>query len=194
METFESIDRALVLWVNSFHTDWLDSVMWFVSGKVTWIPFYLLLAVLFVWKWGMKRGGLFLLGAIIAVILADAVSVNLFKNVFERYRPSHNLLLIDQLHFYEIKPGEFYRGGQFGFVSSHAANFGAICAFAFLTLKKYYTKIGWVMLTVWLLVSFSRMYLGVHYLTDLVAGGIVGFILAYVLYGIFAKFALRINK
>lgn len=188
METFESIDRAIVLWVNGCHVDWLDELMWIVSAKATWIPFYLILAFLFIKTLGVKKGGLFLLGAIVSVILADAISVNVFKNVIERYRPSHNLLLQGKLHFYEIKPGEFYQGGQFGFVSSHAANFGAICSFACLTLRNKISNIAWILFVVWVLVCFSRLYLGVHYLSDLVAGGLLGSLIAFGLYKIICKF------
>lgn len=194
METFESIDRAIVLWVNGCHMVWLDKVMWVISAKATWIPFYLFLGFLFFKNWGLKKGGVFLLGAIVSVILADAISVNLFKEVIERYRPSHNLLLSDKLHFYEIKPGEFYRGGQFGFVSSHAANFGAICTFACLTLRNIYSKIQWILLSVWIVVCFSRLYLGVHYLSDLVVGGIVGAIIAFGVYKLSWKLVSQSNR
>ena len=132
IEQLEGIDRSLVLAINSIHSSWLDEFMWLVSGKLIWFPFYLLLLFLFFKKSNIRLTFIFLLCAIAVVALADQLSVHLFKNVFERYRPSHHALLTDKLHFYQLQDGNFYKGGMFGFVSSHAANFFGICSFAFL--------------------------------------------------------------
>jgi undecaprenyl-diphosphatase len=182
IEQLEGIDRSLVLAINSIHSSWLDEFMWLVSGKLIWFPFYLLLLFLFFKKSNIRLTFIFLLCAIAVVALADQLSVHLFKNVFERYRPSHHALLTDKLHFYQLQDGNFYKGGMFGFVSSHAANFFGICSFAFLALKDMYSKIGWILFPVAILVCFSRVYLGVHYVTDIVMGGMLGTLLAIVVY------------
>lgn len=182
IDYLESIDRAIVQAVNGWNSPFLDEFMWIVSGKLTWVPFYILLVFLYIRKTGLLRGGVFLLCAIVAVALADQVSVKLFKEVFERYRPSHHALLTEKLHFYQFENGEFYKGGQFGFVSSHAANFFAVVAFAFLALKQHYKKIFIPLFLCAALVGFSRIYLGVHYLSDVVVGGLLGIILAWIVY------------
>lgn len=182
IEYFESIDQAIVLMINGWNTSFWDEVMWIVSAKVTWLPLYLCLAFLAFKQGGSKIGIVFILGAIAAVGLSDLISAQLFKDLIQRYRPSHNLLLTDQLHFYQIDSENCYKGGQYGFVSSHAANFFAICTFSLLYLKSFERWLRPLLIFTALLVSYSRLYLGVHYLSDVVAGGLLGVLVAYTVY------------
>lgn len=178
----ESIDRAIVQAVNGWNSPFLDEFMWIVSGKLIWIPFYILLIVLYTRKTSIIKGVIFFLCALVALAISDQVSVNLFKEVFERYRPSHHSLLTDKLHFHTYENGEVYKGGMYGFVSSHAANFFAICTFAFLSLRTYYSKIFIPIFSCAALIGFSRIYLGVHYLSDIVVGGILGVLIGIIVY------------
>ncbi len=180
----ESIDRSIVLAVNSCNSPFWDEFMWIVSAKLTWIPFYLLLLVLFSRKNGIKQSIFFLLGVILAVAIADLSSVHMFKEVFQRYRPSHHALLTDQLHFYQIDSENVYKGGQYGFVSSHSANFFAVCTFAYLALRSFYRRISILLISVVVLIGYSRLYLGVHYLSDVLVGGLVGIGSAFLSYRI----------
>ncbi|MCR9171701.1 MAG: phosphatase PAP2 family protein [bacterium] len=182
IEWLESIDRSIVLSVNSWNTPFLDELFWLVSAKLTWIPFYLFLLFLFFRKSDWKNSGVFLLCAIIAVGLSDFTSSQIIKDSVMRYRPSHHALLTEQLHFYSFSDSEFYKGGQYGFVSSHAANFFAVCTFAWLALKNWYPKIGWLVFSIAVLVSFSRLYLGVHYLSDLIGGALLGTTFAWLIH------------
>lgn len=193
IEYFEEIDRQIVLVINGLHTPFLDEVMWWISAKITWIPLYLLIAFFAYKNLSRKNFILFIVLVVGAVALTDLVSVHLFKNVFLRYRPSHNLFITDQLHFYELKPGEWYKGGQYGFVSSHAANFFAIATASWLVLRNFYPSIGWWLLLIGLLICFSRIYLGVHYLSDILVGGLVGSIIAFGIYR-FWYFPVSSNK
>lgn len=193
IEYFEEIDRQIVLVINGLHTPFLDEVMWWISAKITWIPLYLLIAFFAFKNLSRKNFILFIVLVVGAVALTDLVSVHLFKNVFLRYRPSHNLFITDQLHFYELKPGEWYKGGQYGFVSSHAANFFAIATASWLVLRNFYPSIGWWLLLIGLLICFSRIYLGVHYLSDILVGGLVGSIIAFGIYR-FWYFPVSSNK
>ncbi len=182
IDFLEEIDRSIVIAVNSWNSPFWDEFMWIVSDKLTWIPFYVFILFLFYKKEGWKKSGVFLLGVILAVAIADLSSVHLFKEVFQRYRPSHNLLLENDLHFHQFEDGKFYQGGMYGFVSSHAANFFAVCTFAYLTLKKYYSKLIYFLLFVVLIVCYSRLYLGVHYLSDVFVGGVVGVFASWLTY------------
>lgn len=179
---FEEIDHAIVLAVNSWNAPFLDELMWIISGKLTWIPLYVFLIYLAAKKLLWKQVLLFTVTAIVSVIMADLISNYCFKENVQRYRPSHNLLLKDLLHLYQSKPGEFYRGGLYGFTSSHAANFFAIAVFIGMALRQFYPKLIYILLGIAVLVSFSRIYLGVHYPSDVFVGAIVGTLTAFVCY------------
>ena len=191
IEFLEAIDQDIILTINGWNTPFLDALMWIVSGKFTWFPFYALLLYLFWRKTNTRQALFFLLTTIVVVAIVDLSSVQLFKNVFERYRPSHNYLLTNLLHFHVYDNGEFYKGGMYGFVSSHAANFFGICTFAYLTMRSTYPKIFPYLFFVAVLVGYSRIYLGVHYLSDVLCGGLLGILGAIFVY----RFVyLRFNK
>jgi undecaprenyl-diphosphatase len=106
------------------------------------------------------------------ILLADQTSVHLFKNMFERLRPCHNPMITDFVHTVHGKCG-----GQFGFVSSHAANSFALAVFSGLLLKSKYRYFLPLMVFWAAVVSYSRIYLGVHYPADVLGGAILGSIL-----------------
>jgi len=179
MNWLESFDRQIVLFVNGWHSPFLDEVMWFLSGRLSLLPLYLLLLMLLKFQNTWKNTAIILVGLIVAIFLADQISVHLFKNGFERYRPSHNEELKHLLHFYEVKPGEFYQGGKYGFVSSHAANFFALISFIFPFYKE---KKNWILaglIIVGILVAISRIYLGVHYFSDVLVGALLGILIGF---------------
>jgi undecaprenyl-diphosphatase len=182
METFEAWDRAIVLAVNGWHQPWLDEIMWFVSGKLTWFPIWLLFVYYAYKSLGRNHFWLFLLCALASIGIADVTAKILFKDLIMRYRPSHNLLLMDQLHFYEEYPGTFYRGGNYGFISNHASNFFAILSWVVFLFWKTKKWLVYVMFSAAILVAFSRLYLGVHYVSDLIGGATWGIFISYLIY------------
>lgn len=195
IETLEQIDRWIVSVVNSWNSSFLDELMWLISAKFTWVPLYVLLVFLYYFKSrSVKKTLLFFLSAVFVVVLCDQISVHLFKEFFMRYRPSHNGFLTDTLHFYQMSNGEPYKGGTYGFVSSHAANLGGLVSFSILGLRSQYKWIGWMLFSVLGVVMLSRIYLGVHYLSDVIAGAILGFLIGYVIYRfVFVNLEKRLN-
>ena len=176
IEALESIDRQLVLLINGAHNDVLDEVMWFFSGPYILIPMTLLILWSFSKSYGVKQTGLLLFGIIITIAIADLCSVYFFKEVFMRFRPSYNTELMGELHFHSYSAGEFYKGGLYGFVSSHAANYFALNLLCWTLIKHEWLRI--VILIATVLILYSRVYLGVHYVSDVLCGAILGYLIA----------------
>ena len=182
IELLEHIDRSIVLFINSGNHPFLDEVMWFISGKLTWIPLYVLLIY-----WGYRNMHwrsflIYFLCVVVSVIVADAISSQRVKEMVARYRPSHHALLRDRLHFDVESNGHVYTGGQYGFVSSHAANFFALALSAGLVLRRFYPLMLKILLIIAIIISFSRIYLGVHYLSDIIGGAIIGVAVGWLMY------------
>jgi undecaprenyl-diphosphatase len=177
IESLESFDRSIIIFFNGQHSSLLDQVMWFLSGP--WLVFILLPFLYFIFQSYTKvQITWILLSIVLTIVLTDQLSVHAFKEVFQRYRPSHNLLIMDQLHFHRYTDGTFYQGGKYGFVSSHAANYFGVLTVIWQLISAKWVK--YLLLTLVLLVLYSRMYLGVHYLSDLICGALLGYVLAIV--------------
>jgi undecaprenyl-diphosphatase len=194
MEQLEAIDRWLVVTINGWNTPFLDEFFWLISGKLIWIPCYVivLLAVYRTYNWKVMLA--FFVSVVLSIAITDQLSTHAFKEVFLRYRPSHNLLLTDQLHFYQIKPGEFYKGGQYGFISSHAANFAAMASLIYAFFSTTYRFLKWFLPLIVLLVCLSRVYLGVHYVSDVLAGAIVGCLVGFSVHYVFHNYFRIFSK
>ena len=123
IDFLEHIDRQILLFINGYNNPFTDVIMWVLSGKIIMIPLFLLPILVLRKTYNWKGLVMVSLCIGLCILISDQLSVHLFKNVFMRYRPSHNLEIGPLLHYYEFKPGELYKGGQYGFISSHAANY-----------------------------------------------------------------------
>ena len=161
-------DHRLLLAINHAHTPALDRLMVFASNRYVWFPAYL---VLILWLIDVfRRQAWQLLPLLVgAVALADSITSKLFKPFFARLRPCHAPGLLGQLH---LPDG---CGGQFGFLSSHAANSFALAVFLLLVLPDRRFRalktaaFGWAGM-----LSYSRMYLAAHYPSDVLGGALIG--------------------
>jgi undecaprenyl-diphosphatase len=168
IEKLRTIDEDLFLWLNSFHADWLDPIVFQLTQTVTWFPFYAILIYL-IYRADSKGIWWVLGGAAITILISDQVTSGLMKPFFERLRPCHEERWDGVIHNY----GRC--GGLFGFVSSHSANTFAIATFLNLRLRDKMPYLKWMFLWAFV-VSYTRIYLGVHYPSDIFLGAVIGII------------------
>ena len=186
------IDTELLLLINGWHALWADRLMWIVSAKVTWIPLYLLLIGLLVWRYRQPSNNatkwlkkvpvcvVMIVAIVAAVGLSDFIASGILKDLVARPRPTRVPELEGVLHLVNG-----YKSGQYGFVSSHAANTMA-CGLLFSLIWR--KKIATVGMMLWVAVNcYSRMYLGVHYPLDILGGLMVGALMAVVAYQVLLK-------
>ncbi|MBF9238902.1 phosphatase PAP2 family protein [Hymenobacter sp. BT683] len=173
LEFIKALDIQLLLAVNRAQNPFLDAVMGFASERTAWIPAYALLIGFLIYLF--RRQALLLLPLVIgAVGLADIITSRLFKPFFARLRPCHDPQLNGLLHL----PNGC--GGQFGFLSSHAANSFALAVFLAVVLAPGRFRALKIAAFLWaLLMSYSRMYLGAHYPTDVLGGAALGSLLGW---------------
>ena len=198
LEQLLHIDTEILLAINGWHAPWADTLMWIISAKATWIPLYLLLIGLLVWryrkpvmtsvKWLQKVPACVVMIAMIglAVGAADFIASGILKELVARPRPTRVPELEGVLHLVNG-----YRSGRYGFVSSHAAN-TMVCALLFSMIWR--NKIATVGLMLWVAANcYSRMYLGVHYPLDILGGLIVGALVAMTAYVLLWKWGMIAN-
>jgi undecaprenyl-diphosphatase len=157
-----------------------------ISGKLIWAPLYLAILIFLGIKY-KRRFLIIILFVILAVTLADQISVHLFKNVFQRLRPCHEPALSGLVHLFN---GEC--GGKFSFVSSHATNSFNIALLSLLFIRKRWYTIS---IIIWaLVVGYSRIYLGVHYPGDVICGSLLGALIGWSIYSLYVVTDDRILK
>ena len=180
LEKILDYERDLFLLLNSFHSSFGDQFMWLFSGKIAWIPVSVLFIVILLYKNRSRWKEILLIFAAIALVitLCDQFASGFCKPFFMRFRPTHHPDFMD-----EVSTIFGYRGGKYGFISSHAANaFG----FAILTSLIFKYRFYSVMIYIWATVnSYSRIYLGVHFISDIVAGIIAGIIFGLIAYKVY---------
>lgn len=171
-----SVDASALLAVNGWHDTFQDALWWMVSAK--WSSLLILLAFVgCMLRQNRRHALLTLVMLVLAFVLADQISSGLIKHLVERLRPTHDPSLASAIH---VING--YRGGMYGFVSSHAANSFAASTLVALVMRR---RLVAICLFTWaLLQCYSRVYLGVHYPGDILGGMVVGVFVGWFIYAL----------
>ncbi|MDR1089592.1 MAG: phosphatase PAP2 family protein [Prevotella sp.] len=180
-------ERELFLWLNDRHTEYWDNYIYLYSGKAIWLPLAAVAFFVYVYKIKWKEAVLVLACAVLVGLLCDYISAELIKPYFERLRPTHHP---DFAALVETVNG--HKGGKYGFISNHAANGFGIAVFSSLLFKnRYYT----LTLLLWALTTaYSRIYLGVHFISDVAGGAIWGSAAGLLVYYVYLTSRRRILK
>jgi undecaprenyl-diphosphatase len=178
IEVLNDIDQQCLLWLNGHHSAFFDQFMFFASAKFVWIPLYAVILGFIIWKYRWKSLWI-ILAVVVLITLSDQIA-NVLKYSVKRLRPckdpeiGHLVYLVNN-----------YCRGAFGFVSGHAANTFALATFVSLLFRKRWVTFS---IIIWaIMVSYSRIYLGVHYPGDVICGAILGTILGIGVYALLRR-------
>lgn len=190
-DLIDAYDKSATLFLNYDGGAWVDGFWYNFSGKFIWIGVYIvILSILFKacrpHKEYLKTFALLVVCTAIIIALSDQISSGLIKHLVERPRPSHNEEIQSLVHIVND-----YRGGAYGFVSSHAANSVGLAVWLGLLFNSSIlrsTLFGWT-----IAICYSRIYLGVHYLGDIIGGLAVGILCALFVHYVYKRIAEHNN-
>lgn len=184
LEQLQNIDTWLTLAVNGSHSLWLDAFALSITSTMTWIAAAAMLLYVVIRSGEMKDILIIIAALALCILLADQIASGIFKPLVARYRPSNSPLIM-----LDVDIVADYRGGRYGFFSSHAANTFAVTTFTALLIRhKALTQsmILWALANCW-----SRIYLGVHYAGDILCGTICGILVGWSVYKLACRFLPR---
>jgi undecaprenyl-diphosphatase len=187
-ERIKLFDRELLLAINSFHSPFLDIFMWEMSEVYPTVLFVFLSAIVIYRKYHLRKAMEFLLGCAIVLACTD-ITANLVKHEVKRYRPTHNTEIQKQ-----VRTLKNYYGGQYGFASGHSSNNFGVVTYIFLCFHWFKLRYRALLYLFPLVIVYSRMYLGVHYPSDIIMGMLIGVFFGWLGFKIMERYFLKFNE
>ena len=182
LDSLIEFDKNLMLAINGTTSSWADFIMPIITYKYTGIPIYLTILFFLFYKRKTKVAIIMTLAVIATFALCDSLSVSLFKHTVQRLRPCWDPTISEYVRMLE------YKGGQYGFVSCHAANLFGLATISSLLIKK---RVYTLLIFIWAaLVGYSRVYVGKHFPLDVICGALFGMLIGYLIWLLY-KFIMR---
>lgn len=182
LEKIIAIDKDLLVFLNGLGSEFFDGFWLTITVQEYWTPYFLLIFYFLAKKIGWKNFLIALVFIAFLILVSDQTS-NFFKNHFQRLRPCNDLDLKNIIRI--VKPSDSY-----SFFSGHATNSMATTVFVFLIIRRYY-KYALLLFLFPLIFAFSRIYLGLHFPTDILTGYAFGASFGFVFYKIYQKYILK---
>ena len=182
LEKIIHFDKELLVFLNGLGSPTFDGVWLLITKQVYWTPFFLIVFYLLQKKLGWKNFGYYIFFTALLILLCDQTA-NLFKNGFQRLRPCNDEELKGIIRVVKSS-------SSFSFFSGHATNSMATAVFTFMISKKYY-KHAYVLFLFPLIFAYSRIYLGLHFPTDIITGYIFGATFGFICYKLYRKYILK---
>ncbi|MBZ9619300.1 phosphatase PAP2 family protein [Psychroflexus lacisalsi] len=171
-------DWELMVFLNNSSPDALNVFWSFVTYTENWIPFYLLLLALFFYKSELKKSFVRILLLVLSVGITHLIT-ELVKNLVERPRPNVTEEIMNSIKI-------LYEPSNYSFFSGHASTSFAATVFIFLLLKSKFKYLGSIF--IWpVLFSLSRIFVGVHFPSDIIVGGCVGTLIAILFFKFYSN-------
>lgn len=183
-EKIIDLDKELLVYLNNLGSETYDGLWLIITKQLYWSPLFLLIFYLLQIKIGWKKFGYYILFTAVLLLICDQ-TVNLFKFGFERLRPINDEEIKGLLRI--VKTSK-----SFSFFSGHATNSMAATVFMVMILRKYY-KHAYLLFLFPLIFAYSRIYLGLHFPTDILTGYVFGATMGFVCYKLYNKYVLNKN-
>lgn len=174
-----ALDKRLLIFLNTLGSEKWDGLWLIITKQIYWLPFFIFLGYL-LYKKTTKKNFYILVLFIATILLICNTSVEFFKVTFHRLRPCNDPSIKNLIRV-------VHQSDSFSFISGHATNSMATMTFLYFILKKHYNYAFLVFLYP-LIFAYSRIYLGVHYPIDILAGYLFGAISGFGFYKIYERF------
>jgi len=182
LEKILELDKELLVFLNGLGSPAFDGMWLIITKQLYWTPFFLVIFFLLQKKLGWKNFGYYILFIALLILVCDQTA-NLFKNGFERLRPCNDEQIKGIIRIVKSS-------SSFSFFSGHATNSMATTVLTFMILKKFY-KHAYLLFLFPLIFAYSRIYLGLHFPSDIVTGYAFGAIFGFICYKFYLKFVIR---